>query len=200
MAFVVSWKNQNSSYGGKFDQGKRNLVRVSGGIRVIRVKVTANLGQIFDPKWNFCSVKSRFWPFKTLGRKVNLSLCKFLFVFLERDKNIRFTGEDLAVCSRMRVWKAGQHDRRVKVLASHVAILAQHCPLTDVYFEPCGFYCIIIFGSRSWGWSSHLSIMGAHNWYLRMRFWFVISQQYEGRRGKGVFYLKECWQFVNWCW
>ena len=46
---------------------------------------------------------------------------------------------------------------------------------------------------------ARLSIMGAHNWYLRMRFWFVISQQYEDR-GNGVFYLKECRQFVNWCW
>ena len=47
---------------------------------------------------------------------------------------------------------------------------------------------------------ARLSIMGAHNWCLKMRFWFVISHQYEDRRGKGVFYLKECRQFVNWCW
>ena len=47
---------------------------------------------------------------------------------------------------------------------------------------------------------ARLSIMGAQDWYLRMRFWFVISQHYEDRRGKGVFYLKECRQFVNWCW
>ena len=32
----------------------------------------------------------------------------------------------------------------MKFLASHVAILAEHCPLTDLYFEPCGFYCVLL--------------------------------------------------------
>ena len=46
---------------------------------------------------------------------------------------------------------------------------------------------------------ARLYIIGTHKWYLKMHFWFVMSQQYEDR-GKGVFCLKECWQLVNWCW
>ena len=64
----------------------------------------------------------------------------FVFVnvilFLQGDKIVRFTGEDLAVCSRMRVCVTGQHDRRGKSLAGQVTILAEHCPLTGRYFEP----------------------------------------------------------------
>ena len=61
---------------------------------------------------NFCPIKSGVSPVKILGRKVDKSLCKFLFVFLHRDKKIWI--EDLAVCSRMGVRKTGQYDRRVK--------------------------------------------------------------------------------------
>ena len=64
-------------------------------------------------------------------------MCKILFVFLKKGQKSKIYSEDLAVCSRMRVWKTGQHDRRVKFLASHVAILAGNCPLTDRYLEHC---------------------------------------------------------------
>ena len=52
------------------------------------------------------------------GGGSQLILVSFSFVnmiaFAERDKNVRFKGKDLAVCSRMRVWRTSQHDRRVK--------------------------------------------------------------------------------------
>ena len=59
-----------------------------------------------------------------------------VIVILQGDKIVRFAGEELAVCSRMRVCVTGQHGRRVKYLAGQVTILAGHCPLTDRHFEP----------------------------------------------------------------
>ena len=57
-----------------------------------------------------------FYPVKNLGKKCNWSLFNFLLVnmivFLQRDKILRYTGEELAVCSRKRVCVTGQHDRR----------------------------------------------------------------------------------------
>ena len=47
----------------------------------------------------------------------------------------RFTGEDLAVCSRTRNCVAGQHERRVELKVGQGAILAGHCPLTGHYFK-----------------------------------------------------------------
>ena len=41
-------------------------------------------------------------------------------------------GEDLAVCSRMRVRVTGQ-----RFSAGQVAIQVGHCPSTGRYYEPC---------------------------------------------------------------
>ena len=66
-----------------------------------------------------------------------------LFSIRERDciftkrQNLRFTVEDLAVCSRIKVYVTCHQDRRVKFLAGQDAILAGHCPLAASYFEPC---------------------------------------------------------------
>ena len=59
-----------------------------------------------------------------------------MIVFLQRDKSLRYTGEELAVCSRIRVCVTDQHDRRVELVAGQDAILAGQCPLTGRY-SPC---------------------------------------------------------------
>ena len=46
-----------------------------------------------------------FLTSQNIGGKV------FLFVILQKDKNQRSTGEELTVCSRMRVCVTGQHDQ-----------------------------------------------------------------------------------------
>ena len=53
-----------------------------------------------------------------------------MIVFLQRDKILRYTGEELAVCSRKRVCVTDQHDRRVELLAGQDVSLAEQCPLT----------------------------------------------------------------------
>ena len=59
----------------------------------------------------------------------SISECDCIFA---KKQNLRFTGEDLAVCSG----KTGQHDWRVEPLASQNAILAGHCPLNSCCFDP----------------------------------------------------------------
>ena len=56
-------------------------------------------------------------------------------IFTKRQ-NLRFTGEFLAVCSRIGVCVTVQHDRQVELLAGQDTLLARHCPLTGHYFEP----------------------------------------------------------------
>ena len=60
------------------------------------------------------------------------SISKRNCIFIERK---RFTGEDLAVCSRTRNCVTGQHERRVELKVGQDAILAGHCPLTGHYFK-----------------------------------------------------------------
>lgn len=83
------------------------------------------------------------WSKYQIGKKVNKSMCDFLFVnvtvFLQRQ-NVGFTGEDLVIFPRIRASMAGQHDQRVKFFASQVTILTRHYScyqLTFHYFEPC---------------------------------------------------------------
>ena len=52
-----------------------------------------------------------------------------VIVFYKKT-NLRFTDEDLAGCSRMKVCMTGQHDRRVNFVAGEVAIQGGRCPLT----------------------------------------------------------------------
>ena len=59
-----------------------------------------------------------------------------MIVFLQRDKILRYTGEELAVCSRIRVCVTGQHDRRVELLAGEDVCLVGQCSLTGRY-SPC---------------------------------------------------------------
>lgn len=59
----------------------------------------------------------------------------WLYVYKEK-KNIWFTGKDLAVCSRIRVCLAGQHDQRMKVLAGQDTLRAGRCLLACRYIEP----------------------------------------------------------------
>lgn len=60
------------------------------------------------------------WSKYQIGKKVNKSMCDFLFVnvtvFLQRQ-NLGFTGEDLVIF---------QHDRQVKFFGSQVTIVARH--------------------------------------------------------------------------
>ena len=51
---------------------------------------------------------------QNIGKEVNLSLCNFQFmnmIVCYKDTNLRFTGDNLVVCSRMRVCMTCQHDR-----------------------------------------------------------------------------------------
>ena len=53
---------------------------------------------------------------QNIGGKVNLSLCNFQFanvIVCYKETNLRFTGEDLVGCSRMKVSVTCQHDQRV---------------------------------------------------------------------------------------
>ena len=59
-----------------------------------------------------------------------------MIVFLQRDKILRYTVEELAVCSTKRVCVTDQHDRRVELLAGQDVSLAEQCPLTGRY-SPC---------------------------------------------------------------
>lgn len=83
-----------------------------------------------------------FMKGQNFWKKVNLSLCNFQFVNLivcYKETNLRFTGKDLVVCSRLRVSVSGQHDQRVKFLAGQVAIQAGHCLITGYYFKHCKY-------------------------------------------------------------
>lgn len=79
---------------------------------------------------------------QNIGKEVNLSLCNFQFmnmIVCYKETNLRFTVEDLVVCSRMGVGVTCQYDRRVNFLAGQVAIQAEHCPMTGHYFEHCKY-------------------------------------------------------------
>lgn len=79
---------------------------------------------------------------QNIGKEVNLSLCNFQFmnmIVCYKETNLRSTGEDLVVCSRMGVGVTCQYDRRVNFLAGQVAIQAEHCPMTGHYFEHCKY-------------------------------------------------------------
>ena len=58
------------------------------------------------------------------------------WLYFTKTQNLRFKGENLAVCSRMRVCLTSQHVQWAKFLASQVTILARHCLLTGCYVEP----------------------------------------------------------------
>ena len=57
----------------------------------------------------------------------SISECDCIFA---KKQNLRFTGEDVTVCSR----KTSRHDWQVEPLASQNAILAEHCLLNSCYF------------------------------------------------------------------
>ena len=90
-----------------------------------------------DRPKEFVLGQASFITSQLIGKKCCLPLCNFLTAFLQlRDKNLRFTGEDLPSCSRMRVLVViGQHDQRVKFLAGQDPILAEHFLFTGRYFE-----------------------------------------------------------------
>lgn len=55
--------------------------------------------------------------------------------FYKDKKNLRFTGKDLTVCSRIRVCLAGQHDRPIKLLAGQDTLMAGRCLLSGPYID-----------------------------------------------------------------
>ena len=56
-----------------------------------------------------------------------------MIVFLQLRQNPRFTGVDLAVCSRMRVYATREHDGLcVNCLANQVTILAGYCQFSSL--------------------------------------------------------------------
>ena len=59
------------------------------------------------------------------------SISEFECIFAKKQ-NLRFTCEDLAVCSR----KTGQQDWQADPLATQNVILAEHCPLNSCCFDP----------------------------------------------------------------
>ena len=66
-------------------------------------------------------------------------------IFTKTKKNVRFTGKDLTLCSRMRVYLAGQHDRRMKLLAGQDTLMAGRCLLSSRCIEP--WKCTILHGN-----------------------------------------------------
>ena len=71
---------------------------------VSRLKITSGRWpDTMTGQRNFCSVKLLLSPVKILEKYVAKPLCNFLIAFLQRDKNLSFTGEDLAGCSKMSV-------------------------------------------------------------------------------------------------
>ena len=88
--------------------------------------------------WSKNSNRKTNWLRKCLSKSTDkIVTVKFKSCTIQTNKNLRFTGEDLAVCSRMRVCVTGQHDRQVKFLAGQVTIQVGHCLLTCHYFKPC---------------------------------------------------------------
>ena len=84
---------------------------------------------------------------QNIGKEVNLSLCNFQFmnmIVCYEETNLRFTGEDLVVCSRLRISMTCQHDQRVNFLAGQVAIQAEQCPITGHYFEHCKYALFLL--------------------------------------------------------
>ena len=59
-----------------------------------------------------------------------------MIVFLQRDKILRYAGEEFAVCCRIRVCVTGQQDRRVELLVGQDVSLAGQWSLTGRY-SPC---------------------------------------------------------------
>ena len=80
-----------------------------------------------------------FLASQNIGKKVNLSLCNFLFVnvilLLQReDSQVRillFFQDNFE-----NAYMTNCHDWRVKFLAKEAAILARHYPLNSRYFKP----------------------------------------------------------------
>ena len=80
-----------------------------------------------------------FLASQNIGKKVNLSLCNFLFVnvilLLQReDSQVRillFFHDNFE-----NAYMTNCHDWRVKFLAKEAAILARHYPLNSRYFKP----------------------------------------------------------------
>ena len=96
----------------------------------------------------FCSVKSRFLTGQKIEKSELIllsSMIKCDCIFTKRKKNLRFTGKDLTVCSRMRVCLAGQHDRRMTLLAGQDTLMAGRCLLSGRYIEP--WKCTILHGN-----------------------------------------------------
>ena len=69
----------------------------------------------------------------------------WLYVYKEKKENLWFTGKDLAVCSRIRVCFADQHDRRMKILAGQDTLMAGRCLLSGRYTER--WKCTILHGN-----------------------------------------------------
>ena len=80
-----------------------------------------------------------FLASQNIGKKVNLSLCNFLFVnvilLLQREdsqvKILLFFQDNFE-----NAYMTNCHDWRVKFLAKEAAILARHYPLNSHYFKP----------------------------------------------------------------
>ena len=88
-----------------------------------------------------------FLASQNIGKKVNLSLCNFLFVkvilLLQReDSQVRillFFQDNFENAYMTNNWSCMHsycHDWRVKFLAKEAAILARHYPLNSRYFKP----------------------------------------------------------------
>ena len=110
------------------------------------VQVSANFNNFCNGKESLLSQVSILTG-QNIGKEVNLSLCNFQFmnmIVCYEETNLRFTGEDLVVCSRLRISMTCQHDQRVNFLAGQVAIQAEHCPITGHYFEHCKYALFLL--------------------------------------------------------
>ena len=88
-----------------------------------------------DRPKNFVLCKVLFLNGQNTGEKLTKPCIIFhlwtWFFFLQLRQNPRFTGVDLAVRSKMRVYATSEHDDLcVNFLANQVTILARYCPFS----------------------------------------------------------------------
>ena len=86
---------------------------------------------------NFCSIKSRFWPVKILGKKLTYPCVIFyLWTWFYFYKDAIYRWGFSCFFKIKSACMTNCHDWQVKFLASEAAILAGHCPLNSCYFKP----------------------------------------------------------------
>ena len=104
---------------------------------------------------------------QNIGKKVNLSFCNFLFV----EVIVFYKVGCLFVCV------TGQHDWRVKLLNSQIAIQAGHC-LTGHYFEHWIWICFTRKSNKHvFTCCTGMATFKRSNWYYSCCWWYVFVIQ-----------------------